>query len=320
MKVPIALLVPNPRNPRSRAEADPALVESVRLHGVIEPLVVRPLEDGRYEIVAGERRYQAALEAGLEEVPVVVREADDREAFLLAVSENAARRDLEPLEVVEAVLEALKGAGLPEEEAERVVRTGAALLRKGKKENEAAVLAQAVAPLGVSPYTLINYAPLLDLPKEVRDALKGRGIPLKDLVRAARTPGVGARLLERLEAWRRGEPTLPGLSPEGNLAALFRALTRPKREERPRAPKPLTDVERLVWGLEELVERFEERGKLPKRFAELLLAALEEGEEYLLEANARELPVRDEGLMRPLREKLARLKEAARRALEEGGE
>jgi ParB family chromosome partitioning protein len=321
MKVPIDLLVPNPYNPRTVTKPDPALVASVRAHGIIEPLVVRPLGDGRYEIVAGERRYRAALEAGLTEVPVVVREADDQEAFALAMAENTVRKDLDPLEVLEAVLEGLRRRGFSQEEAEELVRVATNALRKRRESGEARILGEVTAPLGVSPYTLINYSPLLDLPAEVRAALKGRGIPLKGLLKAARSPEIVERLQERLEAWRRGEaPTPRNLSPEESLAALFRAFTREEQKERKREPKPMTDVERLVWGLDELVRRMEARGALPRRFAELLLAALDEAEGWLLEENARELPVPDEGLMRPLREKLARIREAARRAVEDKGE
>jgi ParB family chromosome partitioning protein len=319
MKVPIDLLVSNPYNPRAVTKPDPALVASVRAHGIIEPLVVRPLGDGRYEIVAGERRYRAALEAGLTEVPVVVREADDQEAFALAMAENTVRRDLDPLEVLEGVLEGLRRRGFSQEEAEELVRVATNALRKRRESGEARILGEVTAPLGVSPYTLINYSPLLDLPAEVRAALKGRGIPLKNLLKAAQSPKIVRKLRERLQAWRKGEaPTLRDLSPEESLAALFRAFTREEQKERKREPKPMTDVERLVWGLEELVRRMERiRGTLPRRFATLLLAALDEGEEWLLEENARELPVPDEGLMRPLREKLARIREAARRAVEE---
>ncbi len=317
-KIPIELLVPNPYNPRAVTKPDPALVASVRAHGIIEPLVVRPLGDGRYEIVAGERRYRAALEAGLTEVPVVIWEADDQEAFALAMAENTVRRDLDPLEVLEAVLEGLRRRGFSQEEAEKLVQKATNALRKRKENNETRILEEVTAPLGVSPYTLINYSPLLDLPAEVRAALKGRGIPLKNLLKAARSPEIVRKLQERLEAWRRGEaPTLRDLSPEESLAALFRAFIRQGEEEKPREHKPMTDVERLVWGLDELVRRMEARGRLPKRFAELLLAALDEAEEWLLEENARELPVPDEGLMRPLREKLTRIREAARRAVEE---
>jgi len=322
MKIPIDLIVSNPYNPRVVTKPDPALVASVRAHGIIEPLVVRPLEDGRYEIVAGERRYRAALEAGLTEVPVVVREADDQEAFALAMAENTVRRDLDPLEVLEGVLEGLKRRGFSPEEAEELVRGATNTLRNRKKSGETGILEQVVAPLGVSPYTLINYAPLLKLPAEVRTALKGRGIPLKNLLKAARNPEIVGKLQERLEAWRRGEaPTPRNLSPEESLAALFGAFTRQEQKEKPREHKPMTDVERLVWKLDEVVERMERiRGVLPRRFAELLMAALDEGEEWLLEENARELPVPDEGLMRPLREKLARIREAARRAVEDKGE
>jgi ParB family chromosome partitioning protein len=322
VKIPIDLIVPNPNNPRAIVKPDPALVASVRAHGIIEPLVVRPLGDGRYEIVAGERRYRAALEAGLTEVPVVVREADDQEAFALAMAENTARRDLDPLEVLEGVLEGLRRKGFSREEAEEVVRKATNALRKRKESGETRILEQVVAPLGVSPYTLIGYAPLLNLPGEVRMALKGRGIPLKGLIKAAQSPEIVRKLQERLEAWRRGEaPTLRNLSPEESLAAFFGALIRQGEKEKPHKPKPMTDVERLVWGLDELVRRMEKvRGTLPKRFAELLLAALDEGEEWLLEENARELPVPDEGLMRPLREKLTGIRKAARRAVEGEGE
>jgi ParB family chromosome partitioning protein len=321
MKIPIDLLVPNPNNPRAVTKPDPALVASVRAHGIIEPLVVRPLGDGRYEIVAGERRYRAALEAGLTEVPVVVREADDEEAFALAMAENTARRDLDPLEVLEGVLEGLKWRGFSPEEAEELVRKGVNALRKRKESGETRILEEVVAPLGVSPYTLINYSPLLDLPAEVRGALKGRNISLKSLVKAAQSPEIVRKLQERLEAWRKGEaPTLRNLSPEESLAALFGAMIRLEQKEKPRKPKPMTDVERLVWGLDELVRRMEARGTLPRRFAELLLDALDEAEEWLLEQNSRELPVPDEGLMRPLREKFTRTREAARRAVEDKGE
>jgi ParB family chromosome partitioning protein len=290
----------------------------VRAHGIIEPLVVRSLGDGRYEIVAGERRYRAALEAGLTEVPVVVWEADDQEAFALAMAENTVRRDLDPLEVLEGVLEGLKRRGFSPEEAEELVRKGANALRKRKENNETRILEEVTAPLGVSPYTLINYSPLLDLPAEVRAALKGRGIPLKNLLKAAQSPEIVRKLQERLEAWRKGEaPASRVFSPEENLAALFGTLIRQEQKERTRERKPMTDVERLVWKLDELVRRMEARGALPKRFAELLLDALDEAEEWLLEQNSRELPVPDEGLMRPLREKLTRIREAARRAVED---
>lgn len=80
------------------------LVESVRQHGILQPLLVRPLGGGKYELVAGERRYRAGQEAKLEVVPVVVRELSDDQAFQLALIENLQREDLNPIEETEGIL------------------------------------------------------------------------------------------------------------------------------------------------------------------------------------------------------------------------
>ncbi|MBK1987645.1 ParB/RepB/Spo0J family partition protein [Sphaerospermopsis aphanizomenoides BCCUSP55] len=83
------------------------LVASVKQHGILQPLLVRPLTGGKYELVAGERRYRAATEVGLEEVPVVVRELSDDQAFQLALIENLQRQDLNPVEETEGILHLL---------------------------------------------------------------------------------------------------------------------------------------------------------------------------------------------------------------------
>ena len=99
-KVPIDLVIRNPRNPRKHfAEEDlQDLAASIRQHGIVQPVVVRPVEDGRFEIIAGERRWRAAQLAGLNEIPVLVREVDDRTALELAIVENVQRADLNPVE------------------------------------------------------------------------------------------------------------------------------------------------------------------------------------------------------------------------------
>lgn len=100
-RVPIEFISPNPRNPRRNfAEAELAdLTNSIREHGLVQPVVVRPsIADGRYEIIAGERRWRAAQRAGLNEVPVIVRDVDDRVALELAIIENVQRSDLNPVE------------------------------------------------------------------------------------------------------------------------------------------------------------------------------------------------------------------------------
>jgi ParB family chromosome partitioning protein len=83
------------------------LVASVRQHGILQPLLVRPLSTGEYELVAGERRYRAATESGLTEVPVVIRELSNQEALQLALIENLQREDLNPIEETEGILQLL---------------------------------------------------------------------------------------------------------------------------------------------------------------------------------------------------------------------
>lgn len=101
-KVPIELIAPNPRNPRRTfGEADLAdLAQSLREHGLVQPVVVRPApsQPGHYEIIAGERRWRAAQLAGLGEIPIILRDVDDRVALEIAIVENVQRSDLNPIE------------------------------------------------------------------------------------------------------------------------------------------------------------------------------------------------------------------------------
>ena len=104
LELPVDAIHPNPRQPRKRfdGEAGSGLAESIRTQGVIQPLLVRPRTSGGYEIVAGERRWRAAREAGMQTVPAVVREADDRDTLLLGLIENVAREQLTPVEEARA--------------------------------------------------------------------------------------------------------------------------------------------------------------------------------------------------------------------------
>jgi ParB family chromosome partitioning protein len=104
LEIPVDAIHPNPRQPRRRFEPEAAsgLAESVRQQGVIQPLLVRARGVGGYEIVAGERRWRAAREAGRETVPAVVRTADDRDTLLLGLVENVAREQLTPIEEARA--------------------------------------------------------------------------------------------------------------------------------------------------------------------------------------------------------------------------
>jgi ParB family transcriptional regulator, chromosome partitioning protein len=100
MHMPVEMIHANPRQPRRRfeQEATNGLAESVRAQGLIQPVIVRQREAGGYELIAGERRWRAAREAGLPTVPAIVREADDRDALLLGLVENVAREQLSPVE------------------------------------------------------------------------------------------------------------------------------------------------------------------------------------------------------------------------------
>jgi ParB family chromosome partitioning protein len=126
LELPVDAIHPNSTQPRKRfdAEAGSGLAESVRRQGVIQPLLVRPRAAGGYEIVAGERRWRAAREAGHETVPAVVREADDRDTLLLGLIENVAREQLTPVEEARAYAVLLDEFGFAlGEVAERVGRS-----------------------------------------------------------------------------------------------------------------------------------------------------------------------------------------------------
>lgn len=103
-QMPIEMLKASPNNPRKHfAEADLAdLATSIRDKGLLQPIVVRPVASGEFEIVAGERRWRAAQRAGIHEVPVLIRELSDGEALEIALIENIQRADLNPLEEARA--------------------------------------------------------------------------------------------------------------------------------------------------------------------------------------------------------------------------
>src|SRR4051794_31849687 len=97
-EIPVELIAPNPRQPRRHFDEATlaALAESVRRRGVLQPVLVRPVTGGTYELVAGERRWRAAGLAGLETIPALVRARDDAQALEVALIENMAREDLNP--------------------------------------------------------------------------------------------------------------------------------------------------------------------------------------------------------------------------------
>ncbi len=120
-----ANIVPSPLQPRKnfRPEEIAELVDSIKERGIIQPLIVR-LVNGKYELIAGERRWRAAQEAGLETLPVIVREASNRDVLELALIENIQRADLSPIEEAEAYARLMKEFTLTQEQVAQQVGKG----------------------------------------------------------------------------------------------------------------------------------------------------------------------------------------------------
>ena len=129
-EVPVELVQPNPQQPRTRFDAEQltALAESIKARGVLQPIVVRPLPGGAYELIAGERRLRASRLADLSTIPAVVRDTDEQERLELALIENMARADLNPVEEARACATLVDDLGLTKEElGRRVGRSRAAV-------------------------------------------------------------------------------------------------------------------------------------------------------------------------------------------------
>lgn len=176
-KVPIEFLRPNPRNPRMlfREEDLEDLANSIREKGIIQPIVVRAIPGvaDAYEIIAGERRWRAAQVAGLADVPVVIHEADDKEALELAIIENVQRADLNAIE-----------------EAKGYERLGAEF---GYSQNDIAKI------IGKSRSHVANTLRLLNLPESARELLRDGKISAghaRALLAVQNPEAVARRILE----------------------------------------------------------------------------------------------------------------------------
>lgn len=129
-EVPVSSIDANPHQPRGYfdEEALSSLTESIRALGVLQPILVRPIGSERYELVAGERRWRAARRAGLQTIPAVVREVEDRASLEQALVENLHREDLNPLEEAAAYQQLIEDFGLTHDDvASRVGRSRAAV-------------------------------------------------------------------------------------------------------------------------------------------------------------------------------------------------
>jgi ParB family transcriptional regulator, chromosome partitioning protein len=122
-ELPVGLIKPNPKQPRTNFDPEPlaGLASSIAASGVVQPLLVRPLHDGSYELIAGERRWRAAQQAGLEKVPAIVRDSEHAERLQVALIENMVREDLNPVDEARACAALVEDLGLSKEELARRV-------------------------------------------------------------------------------------------------------------------------------------------------------------------------------------------------------
>lgn len=187
-QLPLHKVEPNPLQPRKEfdPEALQTLADSLAAHGMIQPLTVRETPGGYYQIIAGERRWRAARLAGLEEVPALVIEADDKKVMELALVENLQREDLNPMEEAAGFRSLMTEYGLTQEEtALRVGRSRSAVANSLRLLNLSEDLAELVRNGTLSPG---HARALLSLPGEkLRQQAAQRIIALQLSVRQAET-------------------------------------------------------------------------------------------------------------------------------------
>lgn len=180
---------PNKEQPRRTfdEEAMASLADSIREHGIIQPIVVRPLLGGRYQIIAGERRWRASRMAGLKEVPIIIKDVDDKQTMEIALIENLQREDLNPIEEAKGYLMLMDDHRLTQDEVSKRV--------------------------GKSRSAIANAIRLLSLPEEVIKELEqgnlsggqGRALlslgdaeTIKNVALKAISKGMSVRQLEKL--------------------------------------------------------------------------------------------------------------------------
>lgn len=151
-ELPIESIVTNETQPRTKFDENALkeLADSMEVHGILQPLLVRPIGDGRYAIIAGERRFRAAQIAGLRSVPVQIRTATDRTTLELALIENVQREDITPVEAARAYRRLVDEFGLTQD--------------------------QVAARVGKARATVANSIRLLKLPTEILDGLESGSI------------------------------------------------------------------------------------------------------------------------------------------------
>lgn len=204
----VTTIEPNPFQPRHffEPEALEELAESIRVQGVIQPITVRPLGGDRYQLIAGERRWQASQKAGLTEIPAYVRPATDQQMLEIAIIENIQRQDLNAMEVARSLAQLMTECKLSQEElAERV----------GKKRS-----------------TVANYLRLLKLPPDVAQALD------KDIISMGHARALLGLELAEQQLFVYGQVVKRGLSVR-ETEALVQDMQKTRPAKAPTAPARL---------------------------------------------------------------------------------
>ena len=235
LMLPLQKVEPNPNQPRRDFDPEELqeLSESIAQHGIIQPLTVRALDTGFYQIIAGERRWRAARLAGVKEVPVVVMEADDRTVMELALIENLQRSDLNPIDEAAGISSLMEQCGLTQENA--------------------------AERLGKSRPAIANSLRLLTLPEEIRELLKNGTLSAGH-----------ARCLVPLETERQLELAKMAVEFGWSVRRLEQECARKPASERAEKPKnestpELRHLERMardVFGTKAVITGSEQSGKL----------------------------------------------------------
>ena len=237
--LPLSQIKTNENQPRKSFDQDKLneLVDSIRQNGVLQPILVRKVGD-KYEIVAGERRYQAAVLAELEEIPVIIREISDKEVFQLALIENLQRADLNPIEEAQGYSKLIRDNGLTQEQLGKI--------------------------LSKSRSSIANTLRLLDLPEEVQDMMAegklsaGHARAILAVADEEARIRLARKVLEERLSVRQTE----------SLAPLFSGMRKEKkrREPTPNSFKRAARQLRLALNASVRVKRVRNRNKIEIEF------------------------------------------------------
>jgi ParB family transcriptional regulator, chromosome partitioning protein len=273
--VPIQKIVLPKHQPRRYFDPEKLaqLTQSVKEHGILEPLLVRPLKDG-YELIAGERRYRAAKEVGLKEVPVVVREFNDRQALQVALIENLQRDDLNPVDETEGILQLMAiDLDISTDEVVTVLNQAANAKKRGQELTDNVIrqletiesLLSTVGRFSAESFR-VNRLPLLNLPQDVLEVLRQGKIEFTKARAIARVKDEGQRrdllkqtiaenlpLSEIKERVKETKPE-PKLTPEKVVAQRWSEIGKrlkksevwSDRKKRDRITKLLDELDRLT--------------------------------------------------------------------------